>query len=158
MKDKGVSKLVILVVLALVVVHSGCGGGGDSPIAPACTANGNIELQNFGGNPLTSLSFRAIQGAPLPAEQAVFVVYNPAAGVAAVAGGYPPTGTNPMNYGMGIYQFGANQDNPLEFRITITSTALSPNTYNAVWRFVIVDINGGILGCQDLPVAYTIDP
>ena len=143
------------VLIAALSLLASCGGGGDGgggSSTPVCTPNGNISLLDSGSNPLLATSVTTSQGAPVPPVP-VFVGYvSPP--VAAILAGYPPGSVDPRTYGMNITVVGTA--NPAEFSMTFDSTR-APGTYNATWRFVVTDAVPNVVGCQDLPVTFTIN-
>jgi hypothetical protein len=144
---------VLIVFLLLLASCGGGGGGGSNEFT--CTPNGNISLlDSIGGNPLLGISVTIAQGAavtPVP----VFVGYM-SPPVAAVLAGYPPASVDPRTLGINIALISPSSANPLEFSMTFDSNGAKA-TYNATWRFVALDAGASVLGCQDLPVTFTIN-
>jgi hypothetical protein len=139
-------------VIAVLSMLVSCGGGGESG-PPACTANGNIWLLDSGGSPLLATSVTATQNATVP-NVPVSVGYT--SQVAAIAAGYPPGAVDPRTFGIDILPVGNPASNPTGFALTF-DTHRVPATYTATWRFVAVDAGSRLLGCQDLPVTFTIN-
>lgn len=142
-------------LIAVLSLLASCGGGGGSA-GSSCTPNGNISLftGSTGTTPLSSITATALQGAAVP-PVAVYVAYAKPP-VAAVLAGYPPGAVNPLTYGITIALTGPSIADPLAFSMTFDSTHARA-TYNATWRFVVVDAGSSVVGCQDLPVTFTIN-
>jgi hypothetical protein len=153
MKSLSLRGAVLIAALFLLASCSRGGGGGGSTTF-TCTPNGNISLlDSIGGNPLLDITVSLLQSSPVFSVP-VFVGYtSPPA--AAVLAGYPPGSTDPRTLGIDIALIGQTSDNPLEFSITFDSNH-DKATYNATWRFVVVDAGANVVGCQDLPVTFTI--
>jgi hypothetical protein len=143
---------IVIAVLSLLVSCGGGGGdGGSNP--SACTPNGNIWLLDSGGSALHATSVTAAQNASVP-NVPVSVGYTSL--VAAIAAGYPPEAVDPRTFGMNIVTVGVPASNPTGFELTFDAHR-APATYTATWRFVAVDAGSHPLGCQDLPVTFTIN-
>jgi len=144
------------ILIAIPSLLVSCGGGGGGGGAPACTPNGNISLHSSstGTTLLSSITVTTLQSVsvtPVP----VFVKYTKPP-VAAVLAGYPPGAADPRTVVIDIVPFGSPTANPLQFSLTFDSTKPMA-TYLATWRFVVVDAGANVLGCQDLPVTFTIN-
>jgi hypothetical protein len=144
----GVISIVVLSLLA------SCGGGGGGAAAPSCTPNGNISLlsSSTGTTPLLSSTVTATQGAVVPPFP-VFVAYMTPP-VASILAGYPPGSADPRTFGIDITV--VSIANPAEFSLTFNSTGAT-GTYEATWRFVVTDAGASVVGCEDLPVTFTIN-
>ncbi len=123
----------------------------DSSDSTACTPNGNLWLFDNGGNLLTAVTVTAIHNVSVP-DVTVSAGYS--SQTAGLGAGYAPGATDPRTVGMNISQVDSN--NPMKFSLSFDSS-LSPATYKASWRFVTVDSSSNMLGCQDLPVTFTIN-
>ena len=142
-------------VLAVLSLLASCGGGdgGGGRATPACTPNGNIWLLNSVGDPLLATSVTTSQGVSVPAVQ-VFVGYTSQAAV--IEAGYSPGAVDPRTVGMDIIPIGGPAANPARFDLTFDA-GRPIGTYAATWRFVARDAGYSILGCQDLPVTFTVN-
>ena len=144
-------------LIAALSLLASCGGGGDGgggSSTPVCTQTANMTLytSSAGSTLLSSVTITATQYEAVPPFP-VFVGYvSPP--VAAILAGYPPGSVDPRTYGMNITVVGTA--NPAEFSMTFDSTR-APGTYNATWRFVVTDAVPNVVGCQDLPVTFTIN-
>jgi hypothetical protein len=154
MKTTSMRCAVLIAALSLLASCGGGGGGGGGSSATVCTQTANMTLytSSTGTTLLSSITVTATRNAAVPPFP-VFVGYmNPP--VAAILAGYPPGSVDPRTYGMNITSVGTA--NPAEFSITFDSTG-APGTYNATWRFVVTDVVPTVVGCQDLPVTFTIN-
>lgn len=150
----------ILVVAGLLFLTAGCGGGddGDDGGGFVCSPNGNIFLSEDMAEtiPLTSIDFVGQRGVDWP-SQSVYVGYVTPP-VAFIAAGYPPGVPDPAT-SAGVDLLGPwSTGNPFEFSIDVVDNTKAVGTYSTVFRFVVADSSSNVVGCQDLPVTYTITP
>jgi hypothetical protein len=142
-------------LIAVLLLLASCGGDGGGNNEFTCTPNGNISLlDSIGGNTLLGISVTIAQGAAVPPVPVFAGYMSPP--IAAVLAGYPPASVDPRTLGINIALIGPSSANPLEFSMTFDSNGTKA-TYNATWRFVALDAGASVLGCQDLPVTFTIN-
>jgi hypothetical protein len=155
MRSRSLRCAILIAVLSLLASCGGGGGGGGSD-TPVCTQTGNMTLytSSAGTMLLTSVTVTAVQGDPVP-DVPVFVGYM-SPPVAAIVAGYPVGSTDPRSFGIGIVAAGAWPDNPLQFSITFDANRAAA-TYQGTWRFVVTDAVPRVVGCQDLPVTFTVN-
>lgn len=147
-------KWAVLIAGMVLIASCGGGGGGGSP-QTACTTTENMKLHSSstGTTLLSSVTVSAIQYiqvAPFP----VFVEYT-SPPVAAIVAGYSPGAVDPRTVGMDIAVVVPPPANPIEVDLTF-DPSLAKDTYTATWRFVALDANANIVGCNDLPTTFTI--
>jgi hypothetical protein len=151
------NRYAFIALLALALLLPACGGGGsDSPPA-ACTNTANMELFTSAATTtlMTSITVSAAQNTAVPSVP-VWVWYDTAQ-VSGIILGYPKGGVHPLTYGINIVPVGDFPDDPVELSVTFDAYR-APGTYNAVLRFVAVNMDfSGPSDCQDLPVTFTVN-
>ena len=155
MRSTSLRCAILIAVLSLLASCGGGGGGGGSDTA-VCTQTGNMTLytSSTGTMLLTSVTVSAQQNAASVPPVPVFVGYT-SPPVAAIVVGYPVGSADPRSFGIGIVAVGVPPANPLEFSITFNANRAAA-TYQATWRFVVTDAVPNVVGCQDLPVTFTV--
>jgi|GEM_PF-4249604 len=162
MKIHDIKVVAALVITGLLLILPGCGDNDDDDDEFVCSQNGNISL-----NP-SSLSFSAIQGENTPIIKIVTVDFPngivPDGGNVNLLWVGPPDGTTLPSWTeldpalLAVPPPLLTDPMPIGIHVTDTgSNGTSPGTYTATYRFLVEDINGALLGCQDMAVTYTLN-